>query len=420
MFNLSIIKKLDFRSFLLISTAFFLPVDKTIVPFFVLFLIIEWVLSRRWRYGFYDLTYLGIFSLFYLYQLFSLSWSDNWDYGWQDIGSKITLILFPLIIGTKDPKLNFNRIFEWFVYGTLVLFLINLSSSVIEYSQTKDITEFFYSKFSPQFHVAYASVYCILGIAISYYLYVNSYKFFKNIWLTSGIVLLESVHVVLLNSKASFIAMLFVYLILFLFLLKTSWFKSFIVPAILVFLISVGTLFSFDFLYNRFFGGFEIFKPKEEQTISNQHEESGPKDAEAPVMSSMVRVIAWDAALEIIQKNPFGVGIGDRKDVFIKKVGDRGHKRFVEKGLNTHNQYIQVLLAIGIPGLAIFLLNLFYPVIEAIKIGDFLILSFIANMAINMMFESMLEVQAGIIFYSFFALLLMKQIREDGFTFPKP
>jgi hypothetical protein len=29
------------------------------------------------------------------------------------------------------------------------------------------------------------------------------------------------------------------------------------------------------------------------------------------------------------------------------------------------------------------------------------------------MFESMLEVQAGIIFYAFFAILLVKQMKED-------
>ncbi|MEZ4938257.1 MAG: O-antigen ligase family protein [Crocinitomicaceae bacterium] len=414
------IKSKNLRLVLLVSVAFLLPLSKLLVPFLILLIGVEWVFRKRWEKGFFDLTYLGFFALFFVYQLFSLTWSENWDYGGADIVAKLSLILFPLFLGTKDEDLDYMKIFEWFVYGTLVLLLINLGYGSWNYFQNKEPNAFFYSKLSPLFHVAYASMYCILAIPLIYYFYLHGYKFFRNIWIASAIVSIEAIHVVLLNSKASFIAMMVVFLVILVYFIQTKWFKQFIVPAVLVFVLSIGTLFSSEFLYVRFFGGFEIFKKKSEQTISNEFKEKKMEaEAEAPVVSSQVRVVAWSTAWEIIKLNPFGVGIGDRKDVFLEKVGNKGHKRFVDKGLNTHNQYLQVLLAIGIPGFLIFLLNLFYPIVDAFKGRDFILMAFMANVSINLLFESMLEVQAGIIFYAFFAILLVKQLKEEQFTFPK-
>lgn len=404
--------------FLLLGLAFFLPVSKTIAPFFVLFLIVEWVFSKRWKSPLFDKTYLGFFALYYFYLLFSLTWTDNMTYGWQDLGSKTTFFFMPLLLGTKDEKLNYYKILEWFLYGTIVILFWNYGQSFSEYLKSGNINYFYYSTLSPQFHVAYASMYAVFGIAIAYFFYANRYKYFKSIWITSGIVLLQSIHVVMLNSKACFIAMLVVYFIIFIWFLKTNMFKSFILPAIGILVISLGILFSADFLFQRFFGGFEVFKPKEERVISAQIEDVDG-GTESPAKSSEIRVIAWTTALEIIKKNPFGVGVGDRKDVFISRLSQKGHHRFKEKGLNTHNQYLQVLLAIGIPGLMIFLINLFYPVVEAFKKRNFLILSFIACISVNMLFESMLEVQAGIIFYTFFAVLLVRQMRDKKSYFSR-
>lgn len=417
---LKFIKEKDLRALFICLLAFFLPLSKFLAPLMILLLGIEWVINQRWKYGFWNPTYLIFFSLFFVYQLFSLAWSDNWDYGGADITAKLSLILMPLLLGTRDENLNFNKVFEWFIYGTLILFVLNFTYGTIKYFETGEESSWFYSNTSFLFHVSYASLYSILAIPLLYYLYVNQYKFFSNIWLVSAFVGIESIHVVLLNSKASFIALMAVYLVLFLYFLRTRWFKPFILPAILVLTVSLGTLFSFDFLYTRFFGGFEIFKDKSERTISNDfNNKKKEKGAEAPVVSSQVRVIAWTNAWEIIRMKPFGVGIGDRKDVFLERVGNKGHKRFVDKGLNTHNQYLQVLLAIGIPGFVIFLLNLFYPICEAWRMSDFVLVAFTTNVAINIMFESMLEVQAGIIFYAFFAVLLTKQLMENKFTFPK-
>ena len=102
--------KLDWRMFLFLGLAFFLPVSKTIAPFFVLFLIVEWVFGKRWKSPLFDKTYLGFFALYYFYLLFSLTWTDNMTYGWQDLGSKTTFFFMPLLLGAKDLKLNYKRL----------------------------------------------------------------------------------------------------------------------------------------------------------------------------------------------------------------------------------------------------------------------------------------------------------------------
>ena len=117
--------------------------------------------------------------------------------------------------------------------------------------------------------------------------------------------------------------------------------------------------------------------------------------------------------MEIISKHViFGVGTGDVKDALMESYKEHQDVKILSQKLNAHNQYLQTFISLGIFGLILLLYMLFFPAIRAFRQKDFLFMIFLAIFAVNIMVESMLENQAGVIFYALFNALL--------FTFNPP
>ncbi|MGB1031956.1 MAG: O-antigen ligase family protein, partial [Flavobacteriales bacterium] len=114
------------------------------------------------------------------------------------------------------------------------------------------------------------------------------------------------------------------------------------------------------------------------------------------------RIIAWNAAWAIIKEHPFGVGTGDSEAVLMKSYEEIGAIYNIEHRLNAHNQFFQSGIALGWAGLLLLCAILTMGLLVAIQKRDLLYIGFIAIVALNMMFESFLEVQSGITFVAFF------------------
>jgi O-antigen ligase len=120
-----------------------------------------------------------------------------------------------------------------------------------------------------------------------------------------------------------------------------------------------------------------------------------------------VRYTIWDTSWEAAKENlPFGVGSGDIKDVLKSKYSERSLPYFNKREYNTHNQYLQILLAVGIPGILLFVSGLFYTLYVSMQKRCFLYLVFMLIIAINLLTESMLERQSGVVFYAIFNAFL--------------
>ena len=76
--------------------------------------------------------------------------------------------------------------------------------------------------------------------------------------------------------------------------------------------------------------------------------------------------------------------------------------------LNTHNQYFETIISLGVIGLALLLGYFIVPVFIMIKNRRFSIiyLIFILIISFNAFFEAIFERQCGIIFFNFFNMLL--------------
>ena len=74
--------------------------------------------------------------------------------------------------------------------------------------------------------------------------------------------------------------------------------------------------------------------------------------------------------------------------------------------LNAHNQYLQTFITLGIGGVIGLLVMLLYPLSHAISNRNLLYAGFIFIFILNIFVESMLETQAGNLFFAFFNALL--------------
>ncbi|MFO8055477.1 MAG: O-antigen ligase family protein [Bacteroidales bacterium] len=124
--------------------------------------------------------------------------------------------------------------------------------------------------------------------------------------------------------------------------------------------------------------------------------------------SVMQRLEYWKAAIGIIHDHPWiGVGTGDINDAFNEQYKKMSSQLEREFRLRAHNQYLRVGAALGLIGLALFLLFLLYPVFaaKAWEEGLFMVYFFIVLM--SMLTEDTLETQVGATFFAFFFAFLL-------------
>ncbi|MFO8088026.1 MAG: O-antigen ligase family protein [Bacteroidales bacterium] len=124
--------------------------------------------------------------------------------------------------------------------------------------------------------------------------------------------------------------------------------------------------------------------------------------------SVMQRLEYWKAAVGIIKANPLkGVGTGDINQAFDQQYKIMDSPLDKEFQLRAHNQYLRIAATLGIPGLVLFLLFVFYPVIAAKAWEEALFIPFLIIVLMSMITEDTLETQAGATFFAFFYAFLL-------------
>ncbi len=116
----------------------------------------------------------------------------------------------------------------------------------------------------------------------------------------------------------------------------------------------------------------------------------------------------WKASVGIIKENIWlGVGTGNIPQAFEQQYNSMSSTLSAEKRVESHNQYLHVLLNIGVFGFSWFLFALIFPAIRTKKIFNFQYLSFLLIILISMITEDTLETQSGVTFFAFFNTLFL-------------
>jgi len=119
-------------------------------------------------------------------------------------------------------------------------------------------------------------------------------------------------------------------------------------------------------------------------------------------------------AIDIIEKNLwFGVGTGDRNDVY-KEQYELNKSKLPEKyRLRAHNMYLTFLLSFGILGSIVIWFSIFYPIFKLNGFRSYLFVIFILIALLSFINEDTLETQTGITFFSYFYSLFLFGRREN-------
>lgn len=395
------------------ALVFIMPIYGKIVPSVIFLMVLNWIVEGKIKkipVIFRERKRLIAFSFaaLYIFYILGMIWSKNLGYGLFDLEVKFSLALFPMIFATMDKDFPVGKIippvFRSFVAGCVTMTLILLGIAIVDYLRFHDPDVFFYTSFTRIIHPSYLAMYLNFSIAIIAYWLIRKADplMIRFRGLLVVMIFYLTLVVFLLNSKAGIFSLLVLFLLIILYYLyihKHVW-KT-------IFLLLLGVMI--------FYGGFRLFPStfaRFEKTgaVLAQKNDAGQEKME----SNYERLFVWKAGWEVIRKHPLiGVGTGDVKDALLEEYQKEDNKAVYDMRLNAHNQYIQTFIALGIFGLMLMIFFLAWPSWTALKRKDFIYFAFLAVFAINILVESMLEVQAGVVYYAFMNALLF--LRGDLF-----
>ncbi len=383
--------------------AFTLPLSAKLVSLFVLLFFISVLFAGNYQKGFLKTIKKPIFYLpliLYGFYFVSVFFSENKQVAWFDLQVKLSLLLFPLFVCLHQDfrECDYKKILISFVEGCIAACTVALFLASVKYYFSFESDNFFYTSLSYALHPSYLAMYLVFSIVILLCLFdFNSCtlktSLFCNKFIRLFIYAFFSVVIVMLSSKSGIFSIIFLILFSLLYLMFVKR-KILLSSVSILFIMAVIILLPkiAPYPYSRLKAAFTAV-----ENINNSKKENGEGTSE--------RVKIWRASYRLIHQHPFGVGVGDVKAVLMEEYKNTGMLIAAKKHLNCHNQYLQTALAIGIPGLILFIGMLLYPIYTFLKNKEYLFMLFILLVSLNFLFESMFETQAGVVFYAFFYTL---------------
>jgi O-antigen ligase len=126
------------------------------------------------------------------------------------------------------------------------------------------------------------------------------------------------------------------------------------------------------------------------------------------IESNSARIIMWNTSIDVWKDNfLFGVGTGDYDDELTNLNIKYNNQGVAKERLNSHNQFLNIAVQLGLLGLVV-LLMIFYSCYYSSekKLWQILIL---VVFFINLLVESFLETQAGIVLFCTLLLLFFSR-----------
>jgi len=342
-----------------------------------------------------------LFISLFIIHLLGLLYTTNFRYALKDLDIKFPLLIFPfLLLGRVLDKKTIDFILKGFVIGCLIGSIGAFSHAIQLYFQTRDISKMLYEGMQFIMHSSYFALYLSFSIAYLFFKLDAEDSFFskKNLVILSLMFFFIMV-VIFLNSRAGMIGLGVSFLFFLVYVIIEKRLKLFYFFISIFFMTSVFVFTTSNQVFNR-------FKSISKETVLVKA--NSTIDKESNINTKDLRIAILTIGFDLFKESPvFGYGTGDIKDVLIEGYKKEGFIKGYDRKYNSHNQFLQFLLAFGIIGLLVFLLSLIYPMFFAFFKKNYLYVFLILILCFNFLFESMLETKAGVEFYAFFNALLM-------------
>lgn len=330
--------------------------------------------------------------------------STNSKEGFSIVERRGSLFVLPLLISSYSfSQTSIKKISLTFVLGVFTAFFICISFAFYQYSFHHTSSVFFYHSLTHviDMNAVNLSAYVIIAIHILLYYY----KIFNKILVLPALFLLL-LFCVLLNSKMMLfsLALSGIVFLFFYYSKKTATFSSIAIVLALILLI--------------------IFDSKLKERVNSELQSNWNVVKQAtftydtPFSGASFRVVIWRFSFELLNEKKawlIGVNTGDFQDLLnqkykstglytgSKELGDTGYL-----GYGPHNQYIEILLAMGCIGLTCFLGLLVFSFRRMLLQKNYLGIQFLLLFFLFFMSESILSVHKGIVPFCFFLLLFFQ------------
>jgi len=404
--------------FFLLLFIFWLPLSDNQLPLILAIWIITSLIAGNLKTGlkvvYRNPIYIGLFVYFIL-TLFAVVYSENMKNGLLNVQEKLSFIFFPFLLASSTPliKENSKKILLVFALGNLVAALYCLAHAlflnlVIEngdiyirywaYDAFKEksfitlVTErynlFSYENLSILKHPSYFSMYLVFSICILYaFLRQKIIRQFNYKIIAIIVILFFSIVIFLLQSRAGFISLAFVYLMIPIIEIRRKLKKRYFFYLAITFFI-----FASIFLSN----------PRVKLIVEDLKGISVNTES-SNLINKDVRFQIWYSSILVIKENLwFGTSPAELTNELVNKYDHLGFKSASELRLNCHNQYLETFAGLGVFGFLSLIFILGYSFVISIKHRNYLLFFLIIILAINFLFESMLNRMAGTLFMMFF------------------
>lgn len=391
---ISLIKNRDFYGMglfllLVVMIGYQRFISPAIGVFFLIFLT-EVFVAKTLRFKLNWITTL--FVLLFVYYLFGLMWSDHRQIGWKLLEYKMSFFIFPILLYWYKDKTNIWLVLQGLVWGSLLLSCRFFYAIYADGYQ--DLSYYELSRQVIQLHPTYASVY--LTVTSVYLVYAALQK--KAVmphYFAALLVLLFSFLVVAIGSFAAilFLALCVAIGLLLLVRYFLGWLgvviAGCIVPVVFYFSITKPDRLKYDMEMLQLVRT-DMLMGKAYFIEKNKAMPSG----------TVQRMLLWYISLEIIAENPWGTGTGDIDFHLAEKADKYGLVYLKEESKNPHNQFLQIGIDLGIPGILLLVFILSIWIFEAFKTRNYFLLLVTCCLLFNAMFESVLQRQSGIVFFT--------------------
>ncbi len=392
-------------SLLLVSSLFF---SYKINSLCIIALLLTWLVEggfvlkcrRLVREPFFLLSVL----LFVLY-LFSIAQSADKANARFFVEKNLSLVVLPLVLLSKQwfTQAEIFTLGKVFVAGTVLLMTVATIGAVRSYLLVHNIDVFFYHKLPGSVGVSaiIASLFCILSLALLFYLPAGKWKGIAGVLL--------SVWLLLLASKL-FLTVLCLMLLFNLagkFGLRTKLLAGFVAVTLGILLVAIPNPLARRFSDMGKFHRYYLTAPVFNEGIYFD--------------GLSLRLVYIRFGLEIMKEENsywFGTGTGDAEALLQQKIkayhmyqGDGvGDKQgYLQYGY--HNEFLQKFVQLGITGLSVFIALLVYSYYLAIRYRR----PFLGNLLLLFTFsfftDTLLEQQVGLVLFLTFSCIAISEIR---------
>lgn len=343
-----------------------------------------------------------LLMLLYLSYLIGTLYTDDPNLANKYLEYKLSFVVFPLLLSFRPKKEDFSLpiISTGLIIGVAVTMIYGVANSLL-CSMNEGTSCFLTVIISPVHHPTYFVSFILLGMVASWIGYQKKWKGYKLFWIIPFTLFALTIQVLSL-SLAGILFLMITISVVFLNVIIKRWGKLIAAVSVLVFVI-LGYL-TVNYV-PQIEGEWNNAKWYANEYVKNPSKfVSGRTN---PMSGTEQRLVMWTVAWEELKENPMGAGTGNVDIVLGNRLRKLGQFELAAKELNPHNQFLQTGIEVGVSGLLILLMLIGYGIFKALRNRNGLLLLIIAGLAFNSLFESMLQRQSGIVFFSFWICLLM-------------